>query len=164
MHMEKESFFSSGKTYYILAATLGVVVLASLILCARNKSARTAAPLVPVASIAPQPITQLACENQYYNPKIGFKEYYLSVEGVDLPGTKSVDCAFAAKVDDKTVAKATAEGIISQAPERGGITFRCTTIKAIEFEPVIPTAVEVALKDNLGVTSSCSAIFTFPAP
>jgi len=52
---------------------------------------------------------------------------------------------------------------MTDKPERGGKTFRCTT-KAIALTPQLETVIEVELKDDLGVTASCSAPFVMPAP
>lgn len=119
----------------------------------------------PMTAVSPTPgpITKLGCDQQYYNPKIGFAEYYLSAAGGDLVSAKSVSCAFTALVDGKVVASATAQGPLSDAPQRGGGTFVCTT-KAVKLDPNVPTVVDVVLTDDLDVTSTCSATFTFPQP
>lgn len=116
---------------------------------------------VPVPTLGP--ITGLSCDLQYMNSKIGFAEYYLSVEGGDVSDASFVTCSFSAKVNDQVVTKATAGSPLSAAPQRGGSTFRCTT-KAVALEPNVITTVEVTLTDDLQKTATCSAPFTFPAP
>ena len=156
------------KQYYIL----GIVVLVAVVVAGymlRPKSGETTTP-TPVAQQAaavptptPGPITRLACDVQYFNPKIGFPEYYLSVDGGDVTGANTVDCTFTAKVKDSVVATTKVTSPLTAAPQRGGMTFRCTT-KAISLQPGVATVVDVALKDDAGATSTCSGAFTFPRP
>lgn len=153
---------------YAIGAVLVVAIVAGA-LYFRSKGAKpamvspTGEQPVAVTSPTPGPITKLGCDQQYYNPKIGFAEYYLSATGGDVTGAKNVSCTFTAQVNGKTVATATAQGPLSDAPQRGGSTFTCTT-KALSLEPNIPTVVDVVLKDDLNATSTCSATFTFPSP
>ena len=118
-------------------------------------------PAAPVATPTPGPITGLACDKLYYNQKIGFQQYYLSAEGGDLSAAKTVSCSFTASVGGKVVDESSAEGPLSDAPQRNGSTFRCTT-KAVALTPSVKTIVDVALKDDLGKTSTCTATFTLP--
>src|SRR3972149_10032118 len=111
----------------------------------------------------PGPINGLSCEYQYYNPVIGFVQYYLSTEGVDVSTTKNVTCDFSVVVNDKEVAKATGESPLTEKPQRGGSTFRCTT-KAIDLEPDVPATVNVLITNDQGNTATCSANFIFPKP
>lgn len=114
-----------------------------------------------MATPASTPITGLGCDQQWFNPKIGFNEYYLSASGGDISKAKTVSCSFTVKVDEKVVATATAQSPLSDAPQRGGSTFVCTT-KALSLEPNVKTTVDVVLKDDLKASSTCSAEFTFP--
>ncbi len=148
---------------YVAGAILVVAVIAGAWYF-RTKGAKT--PIVPigqpvaVATPTPGPITGLGCDQQYYNPKLGFNEYYLSVGGGDVSEAERVNCTFTASVEGKVVATATAQGPLSDAPQRGGSTFVCTT-KAIALTPNVPTVVDVALKDDLKASATCSATFTF---
>lgn len=117
----------------------------------------------PIAATTPTPgpITELGCDQQYYNPKVAFNEYYLSAEGGDIAESEKVTCTFTASIDGKEVATATAQGPLTDAPQRGGKTFKCTT-KAVALEPNVETVVDVRLTDDLNATATCSATFTFP--
>jgi len=115
---------------------------------------------VPVATPTPGPITGLGCDVQYYNPRLGFNEYYLSAEGGDIVKADRVNCTFTASVNGKEVATATAQSPLTDAPQRGGKTFRCTT-KTIALEPSVETIIDVVLKDDLRASATCSATFTF---
>lgn len=164
---ETETPPSDMKQYYIL----GIVVLVAVVVAGymlRPKTGTTPTTPSPVPQVAvptptPGPITGLGCDVQYFNPRIGFPEYYLSVEGGDVSKADEVTCTFTAVVDDKEVASAKVTSPLTASPQRGGSTFRCTT-KAIALEPNVPTIVDVSLKDNLGKTATCSGAFTFPAP
>jgi len=155
------------KQYYVL----GLVVLVAVVVAGymlRNKStAPTTSPTTQEAVAAPTPtpgpITKLACDTQYFNPKIGFSEYYLSVEGGDVSKAASVDCSFSVTSANKEIATAKATSPMTDKPERGGSTFRCTT-KAVAIKPGVPTVVDISLKDDMGTTATCSAPFVFPAP
>jgi hypothetical protein len=118
-------------------------------------------PMTP--SPTPGPITGLVCDQQYYNPKIGFKEYYLNVEGGDLSTAKNVNCTFTAKINDNIVGQSSAKSSLTPAPSRNGSTFRCTTA-AVALEPGIPTVVDVTLTDDLKQSATCTATFTYPMP
>lgn len=151
---------------YVIGAVLVLAVVGGVLYFRSAKGSSTAlveptAPTAPVATPTPGPITGLICDKIYYNQKIGFSQYYLSVEGGDLSTAKTVSCDFTAKVKGAEVAKASAESPLSDAPQRNGATFRCTT-KAVDVTPKVPTVVDVALKDDLGKTSTCTATFTFP--
>lgn len=169
--MEKETssdvMESPSMMMYVIGAVLVVAVIGGAWYF-RSKSPST--PVVdqtqqqqPAATPTPGPITKLSCDTQYFNPKIGFPEYYLSVEGGDVSTAKTVSCEFTAKVNGNVVATASGVSPLSDAPQRGGATFRCTT-KAVSLTPGVLTTVEVALTDDAGKTASCSAPFTFPKP
>lgn len=167
MEKEEMSESSSMMTYVVGAVLLVAVVAGAWYFKSKAPTAMTeptpAGQEAMAPSPTPGPITELTCDLQYMNSKIGFPEYYLSVEGGDVSAAKEVSCEFTAKVDDKVVATATAESPLSDAPQRGGSTFRCTT-KAVALEPNVLTTVEVTLTDDLKKTATCSAPFTFPAP
>ena len=165
--MEKEEMneSSSMMTYVIGAVLLVAVVAGAWYFKAKAPTAMTepTAQTQVVATPTPGPNTELNCDVQYMNSKVGFAEYYLSVEGGDVSDAKEVTCDFVVKADDKVIAKASADGPLSAAPQRGGSTFRCTT-KALAITPNVLTTVEVSLKDDLKKTATCSAPFTFPSP
>lgn len=155
------------KQYYVL----GIVVLIAVVVAGymlRPKNAGSMSTGTPVAQIVvptptPGPITKLACDVQYYNSKIGFPEYYLSVEGGDVSAATTVDCDMTVSVKNKEETMATVSSPLTPSPARGGSTFRCTT-KATALTPGVVSTVDIALKDDLGSTASCSGVFTFPAP
>lgn len=150
-------------TYIVGACLVAAVVFGAWYLRVKNTNTATIEPTEQPTAIAtqtPGPITKLSCDKQYYNPKIGFPEYYLSVEGGDVSGATNVTCIFTIRVDEKIVATETASSTLTDMPERGGKTFRCTT-KSVELKQNIPTVVDVALKDDLKASSTCSATFTF---
>lgn len=158
---------SSMMTYVVGAVLLVAVVTGAWYFKSKAPTALTeptpSQVTQPVVVPTPGPITELSCDLQYMNSKIGFSEYYLSVEGGDVSSATNVSCDFTATVGDKVVAKASAESPLSDSPQRGGSTFRCTT-KAVALEPNVLTTVEVTLTDDLKKTATCSAPFTFPAP
>lgn len=166
-YMEKEtsseSLESPSMMTYVIGAILVVAVIAGALYFRSKNPTATTEPItqVPVATPTPGPITGLLCDKQYFNQKIGFQEYYLSVEGGDLTTAKTVTCDMTATVKDKIVASASAESPLSAAPQRNGSTFRCTS-KAIALTPNVPTVVDVALTDDLGKAATCTATFTFP--
>lgn len=148
---------------YVIGAVLVIAVVAGAWYF-RSKSPQTSevtTPTAPVATPTPSQISGLACDNQYYNPKNGFQQFYLSAQGGDVTGTNSVSCEFTAKVGDKIVATDASTSTMTAAPERNGSTFRCTT-RALSLAGNVKTVVNVALKDDAGKTSSCTATFTFP--
>jgi hypothetical protein len=167
MNNEEQSQSMGTKQYYVL----GFIVLIAIVVAGyllRGKSTNPATSPAPVAVVAaptptPGPITGLGCDMQYYNPVIGFPKYYLTVEGGDLSTAKKVDCTFTVTVDKKVVATETASSPLTDKPQRGGGTFRCTT-PAVDITPKTPAIVDVVLKDDLKASSTCSSTFLFPAP
>lgn len=156
------------KQYYVLGFIVLVAVIVAGYLLMPKQSATTTTPVAqtentPVATPTPGPITALSCDTQYYNPVIGFPKYYLSVEGGDVSPAAKVDCTFTVSAANKVVATETTSSPLTEKPQRGGSTFRCTT-KALDLTPNVPTKVDVALKDDAKGTSSCSAIFLLPTP
>ncbi|MCX6794014.1 MAG: hypothetical protein NTY06_02820 [Candidatus Gottesmanbacteria bacterium] len=167
MNEEEQSQPSGTKQYYVLGfIVLIAVVVAGYLL--RGKSAAPAATQTPTAQVVvptptPGPITKLDCDTLYYNPMSGFTKYYLSVEGGDISTAKKVTCTFTVSVDNNIIATETATSPLTDKPQRGGSTFRCTT-PAIELAPNTPTVVDVVLTDDLNASSICSATRVFPAP
>ena len=166
MENQEQSQSMGTKQYYIL----GFIVLVAIVVAGyllRGKSTTPATSPTPVAVAVPTPtpgpITKLACDMQYYNPVNGFPRYYLSVEGGDLSAAKKVDCTFTVSVNKKVVSTQTSSSPLTDKPQRGGGTFRCTTV-ALDLAPGTPTVVDVALKDDLNASSTCSSTFLFPAP
>ncbi len=166
MENEEQSQPMGTKQYYILGfIVLVAIVIAGYLLRGKSTTPSTTTPIVDVAAPTPTPgpITKLDCDTQYYNPVIGFPKYYLSVEGGDLSTAKKVDCTFTVTVDDKVVATQTVSSPLTDKPQRGGGTFRCTT-PAIDITPNTPAVVDIVLKDDLKASSTCSSTFLFPAP
>lgn len=172
---EKEKTSSSSESsalYYGIGAAVLVLLVAGVYML-RPKG--PASPTTPVgqsqtgstgAVLAKptSPITALACEIKYYNPVLGKKQYYLSVEGSDVTEAKTVDCQFSASVAKKVVAQKSVEDVdLKDEPARSGKTFRCTT-EAVDLEPQIPTTVDIQITDDLKATATCSATFLFPTP
>ncbi len=155
------------KQYYVL----GFIVLIAIVIAGyllRSKSTSPATTTTPVADVTaptptPGPITKLDCDTQYYNPVVGFPKYYLSAEGGDISTAKTVTCTFTVTVDNKVVATQTVSSPLTDKPQRGGSTFRCTS-PAVEIAPNTPAVVDVILKDDLKASSTCSSTFLFPAP
>lgn len=167
--MEKtseESMESPSMMTYIIGAVLIVAVVAGAWYF-RSKS-NTNAMVEPtvqnepavMVSPTPGPITKLGCDQQYYNPRVGFPEYYLSVEGGDLSSANKVTCEFTTSVNGKVVSTSSASSPLTEAPARGGSTFRCTT-KPLVLSAGVPSVVDVTLTDDLNAEATCSATFTF---
>lgn len=166
MNMNEQEAPQDMKQYYVLGiVVLIAIVVAGYMLRPKTGSVTPGTPaqqtLIPTPT--PGPITKLACDVQYFNPKIGFPEYYLSVEGGDVSQAATVDCTFTVSIKNKEVGSAKITSPLTDKPERGGGTFRCTT-KAIALEPSVPSVVDVVLKDDLGETATCSGVFAFTAP
>ncbi len=149
---------------YVIGAILVVAVVAGAWYFRSkgtpNTVVETGGQQEAVMSPAPGPITALGCDQQYYNPRVGFPEYYLSVEGGDVSSASKVTCVMTASVDGKVVTKATVNSPLTESPARGGSTFRCTT-QPIELAANVPTVVDVLLTDDKGASATCSATFTF---
>ncbi len=160
--MKEEEQPQDMKQYYLL----GLIVLVAVVVAGYMLRPKTNSVTSPTAETAPAtlgPITALACDDQYYNQMIGFPKYYLSVEGGDVSTAKKVDCTVTVTVNDKEVASEKMNSPLTEKPQRGGSTFRCTS-KALELEPNVPTKVDVVLKDDLKATATCSSTFLLPTP
>ena len=165
MENETQSQSMGTKQYYVLGFIVLVAVIAAGYLL-RGKSTApvsTETPMVLAPTPTPGPITELACDMQYYNPVVGFPKYYLSAEGGDVSTAKTVTCAFTVSADDKVVTTLTVSSPLTDMPQRGGKTFRCST-PALELTPNTPMVVDVVLTDDLKASSTCSSTFLFPAP
>jgi hypothetical protein len=165
--MEEETMENQPSTNSSLYYVLGAIVLVAVIVAGyllRPKPATTGEQAAGVpATITPMsgPITELACENQYYNPVLGFPKYYFSVEGADPVGASSVDCTFTFTQENKVVAVEKVTGPLLAKPERNGNVFKCIT-PGLDLKPSIPTKVDVVLRDDEGAKATCSAMFTLP--
>lgn len=154
--------------YYVIGAIV-LVVIVGLGYLFRQKSlmqnTQTTTPIAdqPQVQINTGPITKLACEKQYYNPVVGFAKYYLSAEGVDLPGAAKIDCMFSVSVDNVLVKTASSQGVLSENKDRGGNVFRCQTPQ-LELKPAVATRVDVKVKDDQKASTDCTATFLLPRP
>src|SRR3990172_4530396 len=127
-----ESASSNAYIYYIIGAVVLVAVIAVGYFL---RPQQAIAPVTTgetagaeVTTPAPEPITGLACEKQYYNPVVGVDgSYYLTVEGVDEVGANTVTCTIVAEVDEEETAKIVVKADLVDAKERGGKTFKCST-------------------------------------
>lgn len=164
---EKAAKSNDSVIYYILG---GVVLVGAVVgfFLLKPKTAlpvggvEQSAGVVPsVVTETPGPITAFTCDNSYYNPKIGFPEYYLSVEGTDTQNTGSVTCNFSVTVKDQQVATETVTAAYQVVPERGGSTYRCQT-KAISLTPNVETDVTVSVTNPAGQEAECVKTFIFP--
>lgn len=155
------------KQYYVLGVVVLIAIaVAAFLLRPKNTTMTNTEPVAQeqaAPSPTPGPITRLGCDNQFYNQVIGFPKYYLSVEGGDVTGATRVDCTFTVKAGGKDIATAQATSPLTDKPQRGGSTFRCTSA-ALELTPRVPSTVTVQLKDDQGATASCTGAFVFPAP
>jgi len=160
--MENQS--NNNTMYYVLGAIVLVAVIAAGYLLRPKPTENPAAQqatTAPVATPTLGPITRLGCDYQYYNPVVGFSKYYLSAEGSDVTGAASVECTMTFTQANQVVGTQTVSSPLTAKPERSGSVFKCTT-PGVELKPLIPTKVEVALKDDQGAKATCSAMFTLP--
>lgn len=167
MAEEEKELPASGMTmYYVIGAAIVAVIAGGVYFFRPQQSSFQTTTALPQQQPLPTrptgPITGLACEYQYYNPVVGFPRYYLSAEGTDVAETKSVTCAFTVTVANNEVAKeAATEDSFSDAPERGGKTFRCTT-QAVTLEKNVPTKVDVVMTNDKKESVTCSSTFALP--
>lgn len=167
---QSEVMESPSMMTYILGAVVVVAVIAGAWYF-RSKSANTSETTMeptsnaPVAAVTPTPgpIKALACDQMYFNPRVGYSEYYLSADGGDFSTAKSVSCSFTASVNKQVVGTAQAESALMAAPARNGSTFHCST-NAVKLTPNVKTIVEVKLTDDENRSATCTANFTFPNP
>lgn len=154
--------------YGIGAAVLILLVIGIYFL--RPKSSTTTSQLSQAGATGASmvrptdPIKGLACEIQYYNPVVGFNQYYLSAEGVDLTNTKSLNCDFTVSSGGTEKTKSTGRtALLNDDVNRGGKNFRCTT-DAVEVTPDVETVIDVVVTNDRKESATCSAAFFFPAP
>lgn len=167
----------SGKdsTMYYIIGVLVLVLVLGVGYALRPKPAQeqaqqqqaAASTPVPIPTVARGPITEFACDTQYYNTVIGLPQYFLSVEGVGMPpaeaGSEAVTCRFTITQDDDTLARETVEGTVSQAPDLGGYTWKCSS-GAIELPANEPVNVDVEAEDGEKHKSTCNAVYLLPPP
>lgn len=146
--------------YYIIGAIALVIVIAVGYFL-RPKAAPPAAPVAVVPTPTPSPITQFACENQYYNPVIALPGVYLGAQGGDLNETKMITCTFEVSVSNKVITRENVIATMSASPERGGQAWQCIT-KALDLQKGVPTRVNVNAINDLKKEASCTADFVFP--
>ena len=147
---------------YVVGAIIVVaVVVAAVIMWPKNKIKETATP-TPETKVVNKPIlTKLVCESEWFNPVVGLPKYYLSAEGGDVSAGSEIQCTFSIIKDKETVLTETMKVPVTQSPERGGTTFRCTT-KAIEKLPQnVPVTFVTTIKNDDGMIASCSGAVTF---
>lgn len=148
--------------YYIIGAVALVVVIAVGYFLRPKPSMTPQAPEVAVVPTpTPGPITQLACESQYFNPVVALPGVYLSAAGGDLTGVTKEDCTFNVSVNNKVVATENVTATTSAAPERNGQVWTCTT-KALDLQKGVATTVDVKITNDQNKEATCSAAFVFP--
>jgi len=154
--------------YYILGGVVLVAAVAGFFLLkpkspttAPMGSGQPAAVTAPQATPTPGPITKLACEKYYYNPVVGFPQYFLSMEGVDTVTTGEVTCEYTIFVKEKQVGSASITSPLNAAAERNGGTFRCQT-PALELAKGIPTLVKIKVTNPEKTSINCEQTFVFP--
>jgi hypothetical protein len=154
---------NNSSLYYVLGAVVLVAVIGAgyLLRPKATTPGEQAAGAAPTVAPTPGPITQLTCENQYYNPVLGFPKYYFSVEGADPAGPTSVDCSFTVTQENRVVATEKVNAPLLAKPERNGNVFKCLT-PGLELKPSVPTKVDVVLLDDQGAKATCSAVFSLP--
>jgi hypothetical protein len=163
MSTEEKTEENDSSIYYVLGGVVLVAAIAGFFLL-RPKTAQLTTPTVPAAPVVeptPGPITKIDCNKIYYNQKIGFSQYYVSLEGVDTVTTGQVSCDFTFSVKDKTVATANVISNLNEEPSRGGATFRCNTA-AVELARGIPTHIEVKVLDPNKQPLTCKQDLIFP--
>ena len=146
----------SSIVYIIGAVVIVAVIVAGVLLWPKPKTqqAETTTPMVEEKKA----ITQLGCETQWYNPKIGFPEYYLSASGTALSTATTVDCTFtiSASVDGKVIATEKTAAVMTNSPERGGQTFQCIT-KAVALPKGSAVTMKTTVMDDTESSAACKA-------
>ena len=166
MAEEKQESQSNNSTMYYLVGAGVVVAIAAGIYFLRPQQSTSPETTTPVAeqptpTLPTGPISGLACEQQYYNPVVGFPKYFLGVRGADGAETKEVNCEFTVSVGGNTVATDTAQATFTAAPERGGQIFNCRT-KELELSKNVPVKVDVQLTNDAKDSIGCSRVFQLP--
>jgi len=167
--MENESHGSqtqeeSSIVYVVGAIIVVAIIVAAVLMWPKNKptEAPVATPTQESSKVVTKPaLTKLVCESEWFNPVIGLPKYYLSAEGGDISAGQQIECTFTLIKDKEAVITETMTVPVTQAPERGGTTFKCTT-KGIEKIPQnTPVTFVTTVKNDAGETASCSGAVTF---
>lgn len=161
---EQEENMDGSMMYYIIGGLVVVAIAAGVwFLRPQGGTALTGfgTPLLPTPT--PGPITALSCEKQYYNPVVGFTDYYIGLDGVDVPATKSVICEFTISMGGTILSTESAKASFVAAPERNGQVFTCRT-KKLSLTPELNTDVTVKITNDLGLTNTCSTTYVLPKP
>jgi hypothetical protein len=162
---EKTTTENDSSIYYVLGGVVLVAAIAGFFLLRpKTPGADTTTPVattVPVAEPTPGPITKMDCGKMYYNQKIGFQQFYISLEGVDTVTTGTVNCDYSITVKNNVVATTNATSGLSEEPSRGGSTFRCNS-PAVELAKGVPTHVEIKVTDPNKQSVTCKQDFLFP--
>ena len=180
MHMEETTNHPQHKpdkdnaiVFYILGGVIvTAIIVAGFLLYPRNSGTpATGSPVLGQQTTAVQPtavpvqkgpIGSLACTSQYYNTVNGVAgSYYLSVDGEAPSAATAVTCTITASVNNQVVGTDVQTPGLNPSPDRGGSTFRCSS-KGLVLKPNTPTKVMYDLKDQNGVTASCSRTFLLP--
>jgi len=150
----------SSMVYVVGAIIVVAVIVAAVVMWPKNKTNETATPTPETKVIIKPTLTKLVCESEWFNPVVGFPKYYLSAEGGDVSAGSEIQCTFNLIKDKETVLTEIINVPVTQSPERGGTTFRCTT-KALEKLPQnIPVTFVTTVKNDDGMTASCSGAIT----
>lgn len=159
MEQEKNATQTEGDSsiVYIIGAIIIVAVIVAGVLLWPKPKAKEAATAMPIVE-EKQMITKLSCDTQWYNPKIGFAQYYLSAEGSALSTSRTVDCIFniTSNLDGKVLATEKIPAVLTAASERGGQTFRCTTT-AVELPKGAAVTMATNVMDDLEASATCKA-------
>jgi hypothetical protein len=147
---------AESSTLYIVGAVIIVAVIAAgVMLWPKQKpKTETATPIVEQKTM----ITKLTCNKQWFNPKIGFAQYYLGAEGEALTTAQGATCTFtiAGSVDKKVIVTESIPAVLTEVSERGGKTFICRT-PAVDLPKGSSVMMGTDIKDDLGATASCAA-------
>jgi hypothetical protein len=151
----------SSMIYVVGAIIVVAVIVAAVVMWPKNKTGETATPTQETKVINKPTLTKLVCEGEWFNPVVGLPKYYLSASGGDISAGQQMECTFTVIKDKETVMTETIKVPVTQSPERGGTTFQCTT-KAIEKIPQnVPVTFVSTVKNEDGLTASCSGNVTF---
>lgn len=144
-------------TYIIGALVVVAAIIAAVMFWPKPKPVPAPTASQPeVTPAEPTTITKFACERQWFNPKLGYQQYYLSSEGVDVVAPASAECTITVLQGDKTLKTEKLPATMIPAPERNGTLIRCTT-KALDLPKGTPLTMRSSITNDLGVTASCSA-------
>jgi len=151
----------SSIVYVVGAIIIVAVIVAAVLMWPKKKATETATP-TPQNTVVNKPtLTKLVCENEWFNPVVGIPKYYLSAEGGDISAGKEIECTFSIIKDKETVATEIVKVPVTEAAERGGTTFKCTT-KALERLPQnVAVTFVTTVKNEEGASASCSGAVTF---